>query len=213
MYTIDHVVMAVSDLDEAGERLRRDHGLVSVPGGVHPRWGTGNRIVPLGESYLELIAVVEPDVGSASPLVRALRERTSDGRDRWFAVCLGDPHLDATASRLGLTVEPGARTRADGVELRWRGAGIDDEAREPWLPFFITWDVLPELHPGRTPAGHAIDVSGIGSVDVAGDGFRLREWLGPGGGALPIRVVEGGAPGIRAVELARSGGGQPLRIE
>jgi len=56
---IDHVVMAVRDLDDAGDRLLRDHGLASVPGGRHARWGTANRIVPLGEDYIELIGVVD----------------------------------------------------------------------------------------------------------------------------------------------------------
>jgi len=27
MYAIDHVVLAVGDLEEAGERLRREHGI------------------------------------------------------------------------------------------------------------------------------------------------------------------------------------------
>lgn len=205
VYSIDHVVLAVSALDEAGERLHRDHGLASVPGGVHPGWGTANRIVPLGDAYVELIAVVDLLVGRTTVLGRALLELTADGVDRWFAVCLADTQLEATAARLGLKVEPGTRTRPDGAELRWRGAGLDDDPRETWMPFFIAWDVPAELHPGRTPIRHDADVTGIASVEIAGDGSRLRDWLGPDGDTLPLTIVDGD-PGVREVGLSTAGG-------
>jgi hypothetical protein len=210
MYAIDHVVLAVADLEEAGERLHREHGLASAPGGVHPRWGTANRIVPLGRDYVELIAVVDPEVGRATALGRALVALTADGRDRWFALCLSDTEIDATAERLGLAVEPGERARPDGERLRWRGAGIEDGARDAWLPFFIAWDVPPALHPGRAAIDHDADVLGIARVEVAGDTERLREWLGPSGDGLPIDVVEGDH-GVRAVELATERG-DPIRL-
>jgi hypothetical protein len=205
MYAIDHVVLAVADLQEAGGRLHREHGLASVPGGVHPRWGTANRIVPLGLDYVELISVVDPDVGRSTALGRALLELTADGSDRWFAVCLSDTEIDATAERLGLEVEPGERARPDGERLRWRGAGIEDDDRDAWLPFFIAWDVPAALHPGRTPIDHDANVLGIARVEVAGDAGRLRDWLDHPGEGLPIAVVDG-EPGVRAVELATEGG-------
>ena len=67
-------------------------------------------------------------------------ELSADG-DRWFSVCLADDDIDATAARLGLEVQPGARTRPDGTEVRWRGAGIEERGEDLWLPFFISWDV------------------------------------------------------------------------
>jgi hypothetical protein len=210
MYAIDHVVLAVADLEEAGERLHHEHGLASMPGGVHPRWGTANRIVPLGQDYVELIAVVDPGVAEATVLGRALLGLTADGRDRWFAVCLSDTEIEATAARLGLTLEPGERMRPDGSRLRWRGAGIDDTGRERWLPFFIAWDAPVALHPGRGAIEHDAAALGIARVDVAGDAGRLRAWLGPAGDALPIEVVDG-EPGVRAVVLATEGG-DPIRL-
>ena len=210
MYAIDHVVLAVADLEGTGERLRREHGLASAPGGVHPRWGTENRIVPLGQDYVELIAVVDPAVGRATALGRALLALTEDGRDQWFAVCVSDTGIEATATRLGLAVEPGERTRPDGSQLRWRGAGIEDPGREAWLPFFIAWDVPPALHPGRSAIHHDVAVLGIDRVEVAGDAARLREWLGPAGDALPIEVADG-EPGVRSVMLAVDGA-DPIRL-
>jgi hypothetical protein len=205
--SFDHAVLAVDDLDDAGERLLRDHGLASVPGGRHPRWGTGNRIVPLGEGYLELMAVVDPEVGRSTELGRAVLALTADGNDRWFALSLADTEIDATARRLGLDVEDGSRVRTDGSVVRWRAAGIEDEARAGWLPFFISWQVAAELHPGRTPVEHRVAPAGVARVEFGGDKDRLRTWLGEGGDELPIDVVDG-APGLRAVTVALADGSE-----
>jgi hypothetical protein len=200
---IDHVVRAVRDLDEAGERLLRDHGLGSVPGGRHAAWGTANRIVPLGESYLELVAVADPEVARGTAFGRAIAERARVG-DRWVAVCLADDDLEGTAARLGLPVSEGARTRPDGIELRWRTAGVDDE-REGWLPFFIAWDVPPDAHPGRARVTHRVPVTGIDRVDLAGDPARLAAWVDDAD--LPLHVAVGDPPGVLAVRLGLAGGG------
>ncbi len=195
------------DLGDAAARFRGAYGLASVPGGVHPAWGTANRIVPLGEGYVEFLAVqdrTDPDPSSFGTFMRTL---TSAG-DHWFTVCLADDDIDATAERLGLSVVSSHRTRPDGVEIRWRGAGLEDPAREPWLPFFLSWDVPDELLPGRSPAAHDVEVSGIAWVEMSGDGDRLSRWTD--GAPLPIRMVpeDGREPGIRRVGLETASGGE-----
>jgi hypothetical protein len=67
---LDHVLLAVTDLAAAGRELQVRYGLASVEGGRHPDWGTANRIVPLGASYLELIAVVNQAAAADSSLGR-----------------------------------------------------------------------------------------------------------------------------------------------
>ncbi len=203
MKRIDHVVLAVRDLDAAAERLRSDHGLGSVPGGRHPAWGTANRIVPLGEDYLELVAVEDPSVARATRFGRAIERLSADG-DRWYAVCLADDDLEGTAARLGLSVSTGSRTRPDGTELRWRSAGVDAD-REGWLPFFIAWDVSPADHPGRARVEHRVPVDGIDEVELAGDLERLRAWVGDE--ELAMRVAAEDPPGVRAVRVRLTSGG------
>ncbi len=56
---LDHILIAVTDLAAAAEELEARYGLASVAGGRHPSWGTANRIVPLAETYLELVAVID----------------------------------------------------------------------------------------------------------------------------------------------------------
>ena len=200
---IDHVVLGSRDLERTAERFLEGYGLASVPGGRHAAWGTANRIVPLGDDYLEFLAVVDRGIAATSRFGRFLQELTSDG-DRWFTVCLADDHIDATAARLGLDVVPGGRIRPDGIEVRWRAAGLEDPKRDPWLPFFIQWQVAPEAYPGRMPVEHRVEVGGIAWVEMAGDAARLRGWLG--GPPATIRVLDGGEPGIRAVGLSSGDG-------
>lgn len=82
-------------------------------------------------------------------------------------------------------------------------AGVGDPRREPWMPFFITWDIPEELYPGRQRAGHGVQPRGLSWVEVGGDAERLRDWLG--GEELPIRVVDG-VPGVRRVAITTSDG-------
>jgi catechol 2,3-dioxygenase-like lactoylglutathione lyase family enzyme len=55
---IDHLVLAVNDLDAAREAYRR-MGFTLTPPAQHP-WGTSNSLVQLQGNFLELLAVAEP---------------------------------------------------------------------------------------------------------------------------------------------------------
>src|SRR5438093_12432628 len=106
---LDHLVIAVADLATAGREIEARHGLASVEGGRHPGWGTANRIVPLGDAYLELVAVVDEAEAASSTFGRWVgRMRPATGLLRPFGWALRTPHLDAVAGRLGLTVASGS---------------------------------------------------------------------------------------------------------
>jgi hypothetical protein len=199
---LDHVAYAVPDLDEAAVRFREEFGLDSTEGGRHERWGTANRIVPLGDQYLELVAAVDQPTAAETAFGRGVLERAGGGGG-WFTIAAVADDLDAVASRLGLGVGSGSRMRSDGRTVRWRMAGVDDPRREPWMPFFLAWDVTGELYPGRARAGHGARATGIAWVEVGGDAERLRTWLG--GDELPIRLSDG-EPGIHQVAISTADG-------
>ena len=193
---------AVPDLDEAAVRFRGEFGLDSTEGGRHERWGTANRIVPLGDQYLELVTAVDEPMAAETRFGKGVLERAARGGG-WFTMAAVADDLEAVASRLGIEVGSGSRTRPDGQTVRWRMAGLDDQRREPWMPFFLTLDVRDELHPGRARAGHGVRATGLRRVEVGGDAERLRTWLG--GDELPIRVTEG-EPGIHRVAISTPDG-------
>ena len=197
---VDHVVLAVEDL-AAGARLLQDRcGLASVEGGHHPDWGTANRIVPLGDAFLELVAVVDDDRARRNPFGRWVAgPHPAPVQPLGWAVRTAA--LDEVARRLGLAASAGSRTRPDGSVVRWRLAGVEQAVAEPSLPFFLEWGDGTH-HPGRTPAVHGAGAVVITRLHVDGDARRLASWLG--GRTLPVSVRPG-TPALTGITLAGPG--------
>jgi hypothetical protein len=142
---VDHIVIAVRDPDAAAATLEAELGLRATGGGRHPALGTFNRLVWLGDAYLELIGVEDEALAAVSwigePAVALLR----DGREGFatWAVAVTDlPGEIAAARSRGSELEgpiPGERVRADGRVVRWaiaRGGPLGPS--EP--PFLIEHD-------------------------------------------------------------------------
>lgn len=201
MPEFDHVIFTVRNFDVAAERLQREHGLGSLPGGTHPGHGTGNRIVPLRSAYLELMAVVDEDEAGASPLGQWVRDRVRGG-DGPAAVCLRTEDIEAVAGRLGLEPVSMSRDRPDGDPLTWRLAGLDRMLADGF-PFFIEWTSDPEDFPGRMQATHGVRPRGIAWVEIGADASDLDEWVGPHD--LDLRAV-GGRDGVRRVAIDTGSG-------
>jgi len=204
---IDHVIFAVRDLDTAAARFLATYGLVAVAGGRHIGHGTGNRLIPLGGAYLELMAVVDVEEARGSALGRRVLEWTALG-DRPAAVCLRTDDIEEVCSERGLVVAPMQRVNDDGVMLRWRLAGLDEALGPDALPFFIEWDVEPGLHPAEINVNHPCGAAAIDRVMLGGEETRMAGWLGQPGLGLD---VDPGPPGVRAVFLAA--GGSTIRVD
>jgi hypothetical protein len=205
MPRIDHVLIAVRNLDRASADLFDRYGLASVAGGRHPAWGTANRLVPIGDQYLELIAVEEPD--AVNPLAEAVRTASAIG-DSFLGVCCEVPDIDGIARRLGTNLVPGQRELPDGREVSWTLTGLEG-ALTQGLPFFIHWGTGREFRMGDEQVDHAIEPAAITRVDVGGDEDTLRQWLN---GDFPeIRLV-GGGPGVHAAVIASSAGDVQIKF-
>lgn len=94
------MLIGVADLAAAARELEAHCGLSSVEGGRHSDWGTANRIVPLGASYLELVAVVDEATAAGSCFGRWVARGASGlGRTLGWAVRTG--RMDETAPAQG----------------------------------------------------------------------------------------------------------------
>jgi hypothetical protein len=194
---LDHVVVAVSHLATAATDFEHRYGLQSVEGGRHPGWGTANRIVPLGDAYLELVAVVDASEAAVSSFGRVVAAALAGRDERLLGWAVRTDELDAIAGRLRLDVQAKSRARTDGSELCWRLAGVEQAFAEPCLPFFIEWADDAEL-PGRSaPAAGALEW-----LELEGDPERLAGWLGEH--SLPVSVT-GGSPAVRRVVVEARG--------
>lgn len=225
---IDHLVIAVADPDAAADHLASTLGLEVGGGGRHQVLGTFNRLIWLGDTYLELIGVADPTLAAESwigrPTLRTLEREGGPGLATW-AIATDD--IDADVARLHSTgsdlAEPvsGERRRPDGTVVRWRlamapGLGPTDP------PFLIEHDAASAEW---TPADRALRAAGpvcltrleLGVDDLARTtrtfarsvGSRFRPSLA-GGGARDADVgaqlvsLRPGRPGAVRVELVRS---------
>src|SRR5215207_6016112 len=171
---LDHVILVVRDLAADARRLGDALGLVVQPGGEHPGWGTHNAIVRFGQTYLELIAVLDQAQARQRPRGTRLLEMLERGPG-WLGFALGVDDLERRTPEIrdrGLQVgtpESGSRRRPDGVELRWRTANLAGPAA--WggaLPFLIQHDTPLDVRAGA-PAEqqHPLGAIGVSAVGVA----------------------------------------------
>jgi hypothetical protein len=204
--SIDHVLLGTTDLEGTARELSSRHGLISYEGGRHTGLGTGNRIVPLGDCYLEIIGVVDEAEAETNAFGRWLATQVAAG-PRLVGWCLATDDIDRVAARIDVAAVPMRRVLPDGRILSWRLAGLEVAMAEPPLPFFISWEVEAEMHPGRTGIAHERGRVRLTGVEVGGDESRLGEWIA--GERLPVTVVDD-APEVRAALL--SGPDGPIRI-
>jgi hypothetical protein len=166
---LDHVLIPVTDLEPAAERFQDVYGLVALPGGRHPGVGTANMIIPLGHTYIELIAVVDPTEAAAFPRSARVAEAAREGRPFAAWAARTDDLSAVREAYLGRgeelpRIQPGARTRPDGVTLEWRSQELSSGLEPSVLPFLIEWHVPAGMHPAEAAADHP---SGAGDIVFA----------------------------------------------
>lgn len=206
---LDHLSYAAGP-DGLASTAARIGGLLGcefLDGGVHPRFGTRNAILPLaGDTYLEIVEVLDHPASDKAPFGQAVRARSVLGGG-WLGWAVAVSDISAPESRLGRPAAQGSRHRPDGTELRWKQIGINGLIADPQLPFFISWEVPTELHPS---AGATGDYS-LACLEIAGDPQRVSEWLGESVEA-PLEdvkvewVAPHGTPGIIAVQIQTPNG-------
>lgn len=206
---LDHIVFAAGPdgLNGTAARLSALLGEEFRDGGLHPRFGTRNRILPLaGGTYLELVEVLDHPASDKAPFGQAVRARSEDGGG-WmgWVVAVGD--IAPYEARLGRESVHGNRHRPDGVELLWKQLGVKGLQSDPQLPFFVEWESDAAEHPSVGASGEIV----LESLEIAGDPARVTDWLGE-----PVErpledvdvnwVAPNGTPGIVTVTFRTPSG-------
>jgi hypothetical protein len=152
MLMLDHLAVSAETLAAGGDWLEMVLGAPLSGGGKHPQMGTHNRLVSLGDLYLEVIAIDPEAPQPATP--------------RWFDLdrFRGPPRLtnwicrteDLDAALAAAPRGSGTATDLHRGDYRWRFA-VPASGRLPFdgcFPALIQW--RGDLHPARTLRDHGI---------------------------------------------------------
>jgi catechol 2,3-dioxygenase-like lactoylglutathione lyase family enzyme len=173
MFTaLDHIIIGVRDLEAAAQRFSHNLGLIPSGGGVHPGGGTANRIIVIGDTYLELITVDRPQEAQAS-----LRQRLEQA-EGYINFVLASDALEADCQALrqrGIALigpVPGMLRTEDGRARGWMRADIERPDMVQRYPFIIQHDSTGEERRSRlagwsTPPEHPLGAFKVQSITLA----------------------------------------------
>lgn len=202
---LDHLSYAAGPegLGACAQRLGAALGAGFHDGGLHPRFGTRNFVLPLaGGVYLEVVGALDHPAADKAPFGQAVKARSESGGG-WLAWVVAVDDIEPVERRLGRAAVTGHRRRPDGVDLAWRQIGVLDLLDDPALPFFVQWEVDASLHPAVNGEGPRIE-----QVEICGDREKVTEWLGEPLAGVDFRVdwVDAEDPGLTAVHFATAHG-------
>ncbi len=216
---IDHLVIAVDDPDAVAAELQAALGLAATGGGRHDA-GTHNRLVFLGDAYLELIGVWDRELALGHPIGAAAVRALDAGRPGLvtYAIATDGVRREVMALRAAGSAISGAvagsRVRPDGGVVAWQCAfpRLLGPA-EP--PFLIEHELAgpewsDEARRARAafvhPFGGTANLVGLELVvadpRASADAYRATVGIAvpPGAGAVPgEREARVGEHGIRLV--------------
>ena len=169
---IDHIIIGVNNLEKAATHFSQNLGLAVSGGGKHPTGGTANRIIVIGDTYLELIAIHDPAEAQQSMLNRlAIHEGYLN-----FVLASNDIEADSKAmTSRGIPIlgpSLGSLGAADGRTRGWSRTNIERLDLAQRYPFIIQHDSSGEERRFRlagwaTPPEHTLGVTRVRSATIA----------------------------------------------
>ncbi len=155
MLRLDHLAVAAESLDGGVAMVETALGVPMAKGGAHPHMGTHNRLLSLGDLYLEVIAT---DPAATAP-----------GHPRWFDLdrFSGPPRLtnwiaqcDDLDAELAISPQDaGSAVALSRGEYRWQMA-VPDNGLLPFdgaFPALIQWQGA--AHPAQALPDHGVRLS------------------------------------------------------
>lgn len=192
MLTLDHLAVAASSLAEGVDLVEQALGVALAPGGVHPLMSTHNRLLGLGDIYLEVIAI-DP-TAPTPPHPRWFDLDHFSGRPRLTNWIVGCDDLDAALASLPQGV--GVPVDLARGDLRWRMA-VPADGLLPFgnaHPALIQWQ--GEAHPAQrlTDLGVRLDLLEIETPDAD----ALTAALGGNFTDARVKIFQGPEKSMRA---------------
>jgi catechol 2,3-dioxygenase-like lactoylglutathione lyase family enzyme len=218
---LDHIIIGVHHLEQAEALFRQKLGLAVSGGGIHPSGGTANRIIVIGDTYLELIAVRIPEEAQPSMMARLMKG------EGYLNVVLAsdDIHADsADMAKRGVVVygpTAGQLTSPDGRTRGWSRTDIERPDLAQRYPFLIQHDSSGQerrvrLAGWNVPPAHPLGAKKVESAtiavaDLAEAALRFQHIYGLSPTPLYSAETEGWEDGT-LVAFPLGTGGQSLRL-
>lgn len=151
---LDHIVVAVGDLDDATRRHTTLFSRSPSWRGDHPGWGTANVLFRLDNTYLELITPI-----GDGPLGRRVAAHLDQRGDGPIGLAFATSDIDAAYAQLSANglepspVSPGlGRDTETGSVRRWRSTLLPEARTRGVLTIAIEHEP-PDLLPVAAPIG------------------------------------------------------------
>ena len=159
--TLDHIILAVENLNEAEKNYKKIFGIDPVWRGEHKELGTANVIFNLENTYLELLSANGDGLGAA--LVNHYLEKDGEGL---IGIVFGTNDLNEVASSIkdkGFNVAEiteGEGTNSDESEIRkWKNLFLPPELTRGLFSFII------EHTEGNLPSNKPVIQSSVTKLD------------------------------------------------
>ena len=158
---LDHLIIAVSDLDKAEKNYKKVFGVDSVWRGEHKNLGTANVIFNFKNTYFELLA--SNGVGIGADLVDQTLEESGEGL---IGSVFGSKDIEATAASIknkGFLL--GDISNGEGINLKnnevrkWKNLFLPPELTRGIFTFII------EHTEGTLPMSNYLDSATINKLD------------------------------------------------
>lgn len=200
---LDHLAVSCGTLADGVAAVEAALAVPMAQGGVHPHMGTHNRLLSLGDLYLEVIAADPAAPAPAWPRWFDLDHFSGPPRlTNWVARC-DDLRAELAVSPPGAGV-PVALSRGD---YRWQMA-VPDDGRLPFdggFPALIQWQGA--AHPAQALPDHGVRLTALEVCHPQAAALcnamagrlhdpRVRFVTGP----QRLRAVFATAQGVRALE-------------
>ena len=120
---LDHLSFAAGPdgLQAAAERIGGQLGAAFRDGGIHPRFGTRNMVLPLAQNtYLEIVEPLDHPASDKAPFGQAVKARSLAGGG-WLGWAVAVRDIAAAERMLGRPSVQGNRHRPDGDRCHRRG--------------------------------------------------------------------------------------------
>jgi catechol 2,3-dioxygenase-like lactoylglutathione lyase family enzyme len=226
IHSLDHVVIAVNDLEAAARDTTALLGREPAWRGTHPAWGTANSLFRLANTYLELLS--PQGEGGLGAQVAAFLDESGEGV---LALAFGTDDATGCASELrarGIStsdpLEGEGEDAASGAMRRWRNVFVSPESSRGTVLFAIEHleGELPDSEPitaveaGVAALDHVVIYSNDldASKALYGEGLGLRLALDRSFEARGARILffrVGGTTVEVAGQLEPEAGADPSR--